>query len=554
MAYYLLFAFISGLLSLNFFALRWREQAVRFVAGFGFWLGVGYLWHPAYAAPLDWMSFLVPATMGMLVTGLIGVNAAHAAPHASLPREAVGSGVALLALLGLLVGQSLVRDTEFTAMTRGLHMRNAWHRYPPASNQHLIAVPQGVALATAQNAIGSYGTGYQITRMDIERWHGQLYWIGALDFRPGFFRWLSERTTPGYIMVSAQNYNAAPRVMTRYHFRYTPNAYFGENLWRHVQVAYPQFQLGSADLEITPRMQPYWVVSAYEKRWTGLIPQSVGAILVNPQTGAMRFVSGARAPAWVTEISGPTYASLIARSYGNDLHGFFNTMFARIGQFHPANAPQGVMGPGGQLYWYIALTSLSQSDQSALGFLMMDSRTGAMAFYHLNGVQNPRAIVSRVNGSTDNPNIHADTPTFYNLDGSYAYIAPIVNSANKLEEYAVLDPTNASPPIVGATLSAVLSGWQQYLANNGGNYHVTGGTVRFRTLSGVVARIAFNPAGTAPEWLMTVKHHATIFAVSAQTDPAAALIRPGDPVTMTYVAHQPTPVPVSKLVDHRLPA
>ncbi len=554
MAYYLLFAFISALLSLNFFAFRGREQLFRFVAGFWFWLGVGYLWHPAYTAALDWMSFLVPATVGMVVTGLIGVNAAHSSPHASLPREAIGSGVALLALLGLLVGQSLARDADFAAMTRSLHVRSAWRHYPPASDQHLIAVPQGVALATAQNAIGSYGTGYQITRMDIERWHGQLYWIGALDFRPGFFRWMSEKTAPGYIMVSAQNYNVAPRVVAGYHFRYTPNAYFGHNLYRHVQTAYPQYQLGSADLEITPRMQPYWVVSAYEKRWIGLVPQSVGAILVNPQTGVMRFVSGGRAPGWVTEINGSTYASLIARSYGNDLHGFFNTVFAHIGQFQPANVPEGVMGPGGQLYWYIALTSHSKSDQSALGFLMMNSRTGTMALYHLNGIQNPRAIVSRVNGSTNNPNIHADTPTFYNLDGSYAYIAPVVNNANKLEEYAVLDPTNASPPIVGSTLAGVLSGWQQYLANNGGNYQVTGGTVKYRTLSSVVARIAFNPAATAAEWLMTLKNHSAVFAVSAQTDPTAALIRPGDQITITYVAHQPTPVPVSKLVDHRLPS
>lgn len=525
-----------------------------FLAGLLLFLGIGYAALPATNlwSIASWfvlaLILAIAAMWGSALPVELRQGKTNFGGFSFAARMTLGSAMVLV-LLAL-----TMRGLPFLQMNATyrvyLHPLVVQQSVPAVNGQNLPIVPETSALAKLQNAIGSYGTQYRVGSVHIERYHGALYWIGALDFRSGYFRWLHLHSTPGYVMVSATSPDAVPVLRTGFRLVYTPNAMWNENLYRHVWFSYPQYRIGSADLETSPAGQPYYAVSVYNLVQEGAFFQNAGVILVDPQTGSMTFYKVGQAPPWVSQVVGPNTALAWARAFGLDHSSPTQVVLGQAPVMVPVGNPAGVTGPEGTLYWYIGMTSSSSSDQSLTGYLMIDAENGQIHWYSEgNGLQNAAAVGSLVDGVLQNRRLSAASPLFYNVDGRDAYIVPVVNTAGKMEEVAIADARNQATPVVATTLDQVLPLWQQYLAQ--GNIQPGVGSVaRARKTTGTVYRIA--PAGSGMYDFMLVGSH-SLFSVTTGVYPYAPLVQSGDTVTLSYTVFPGSPLKtVDRMTDRSL--
>lgn len=517
---------------------------------------LAYFIHPAFRTGLGWTFFIWPWLLGTGISYMANHNIYGSEDQVthSLDLHFVSlvlRGAASLALVLVVIGYNMFGLVNISSLSHIPQVRHV-DSWPAVNNSDIPVVPESVALQTMQNSIGTYGESYEISNIHMERVHGRLYWIGAMDFRPGFFRWKAvHETAPGYMMLDANNPNATPVVKAGLSMRYTPNAEFGYNLSRLLAEKYPEYLKGAPDLEVSPKGQVYWVVGLYSTEDFASGRKLSEIALVNPVTGNCTVYLPGHEPSWVNEGIGQYSSSLYADYLGMDSNGFWDKLVTDVGLSKAASAPVGVIGPQGKLYWFIPMTSTSSSDNSTVGFFMVDAGNGQMLSFKSSGIQNPVAIEQRVNGSTSNTSLHADTPMLYNLYGKWAYIVPVVNAANKMEDVAIVDPVNSTPPIISPDIQTALNSWANYLASGGGYQVGTGAEVR--SVSGSVVRVAYSPVGSNPGWVFIVSSRPKdVFLIPGGTDSWAPLIEPGDKVSFTYRNSFVSPIPVVSITDENL--
>ena len=80
---------------------------------------------------------------------------------------------------------------------------------PPADMRHLRVVPEESAIFAGEKVIGQLGTYYSVGTYNVQVERGRLVWVAPLDFQ-GVVQWLRRGTSPGVIVVSAENPDARP--------------------------------------------------------------------------------------------------------------------------------------------------------------------------------------------------------------------------------------------------------------------------------------------------------------------------------------------------------
>src|SRR5699024_10967757 len=106
----------------------------------------------------------------------------------------------------------------------------------------------------------------------------------------GFFKWLNNHTTPGYITVDATNPNDVELVQEidgkPINLKYLSSCYFGEEITRYVRNSgYLTAGLTDYSFELDDDGKPYWVITKYENLTIWSSPEATGTIIVDAQTG-----------------------------------------------------------------------------------------------------------------------------------------------------------------------------------------------------------------------------------------------------------------------------
>jgi hypothetical protein len=319
--------------------------------------------------------------------------------------------------------------------------------------------------------------------------------------------------------------------------------------------------------EINPNGTPYWVASGFEPN-AGMNGFTLTRILLlNAVTGSITSIApGANVPQWVNQAVPASIATQWSEWYGRYRHGWgpaspFGTK-AGVYQVVSDSIKSGqnaksipstvaVMGNNGDLWWYTGLTSLIGNDQSLVAYTWIDARTG-QSFYHVEptGIMNSSAAMRKVDGAFPNATLTAKQPLYIDIYGQDMFVMPVVNSSDKLQDFAFVDPTQPNaPPITASSWSSAISALQEYIANEAATGSGLTTAVKDITITGKIARIGQYASG---RYAFTVEGSKLIFAVDTSSFPTAAIAQTGDSVTVIYVQ---TPgvsqsvVPVSSFSD-----
>ena len=522
--------------------------AVGLVLGIALdWAIIGWL----LMVPTSWPYVLVHVTFVAAIVAVCGwfEDEYGSSSRASIPMVLGGvTGIGGLVLIVLiLIFASPMNATKLHELGK---VEIAEEQIEVADTDHIRVVPKESAMFLGNQKIGkgNLGARLEVGDYDVQRVNNEIVWLAPLEFR-GFFKWLSaEKRSPGYVVVSAENIDADPRLVEGYEMQYLPSAYFGLDLHRHLYYSgYSSYSYKEATFEIDDEGKPYWVVSLTRPQagFDGHTLQLV--VVVDPETGEITEYKPGETPAWVDRAFPETVAEELSYYWGQYVHGFWNSLFGNkdVMQISGVSAESDAdvflvhNKETENSIWICGMTSPSSSDNALTGYMTMDSITGKMVFYTVDSIGTESAALQAASGAPEvarQSSYHASQAILYNVYGVETWIVPILSENNIPQMIALVYGANTQHVAVGQSKGEALEAYKNLLAElQKGNVVPTdvGETER---VTDTVVRINWIVVGGKPVGYIVLNEHPNqVFAVPRDISAEMVVTQPGDSVAITYL-------------------
>jgi hypothetical protein len=362
-----------------------------------------------------------------------------------------------------------------------------------------------VGRMTLQNLTGSF-----VINNGVElKFDNDLIWVAPLE-HSGFWRWVKNDVTPGYVIVYANDptkrflvteLNGQPLKM-----RYLESACFSEDIERHIRTnGYLSIGLTEHNFEIDPSGRPYWVLCNYEPTigFSGG-RDSKGVITVDIQSGEVAQYDMASAPQWIDHIQPEMFVNSQIRYWGEYKQGWWNSFLAKDGVQEPTPGMVLVYSEG-ESFWYTGISaskSALEGNTATSGFMLVNARTKEAKYYKVSGVNELEAKrIAEDQNFAKAAGYCATSPVLYNVKGNPTYFMTLKGSSGNVTGYAFVAVTNREAVGVGTSKKEAETNYLQSLRRSG-NDNITDGptitvdvktfTVRDITVEGTTYYVLFN--------------------------------------------------------------
>lgn len=309
--------------------------------------------------------------------------------------------------------------------------------------------------------------------------------VQSLDYGD-VFKWLknTKEGIPAYIIVDMTT-QKAETVRLEEGMKYSPAEHFNEYLIRHVRFKYPSLILGDPSFEIDETGRPFWIVPVLDKT-IGLFGGTdvIGAVIVDSINGDTTLVSTSldgttKLPTdkfvsdkefqWLDQVYSATIVNQQYNYYGKYNNGFWNSI---IGQENVKITSSGYnyLALNDDVYMYTGVTSIS-SDQSIIGFILINQRTKESVYYQQAGALEETARTS-AQGKVQEKGYIATFPILLNVSGEPTYFMALKDSSQLVKMYAMVNVEQSTVVGVGNTLAECTENYAAELKANGVNVNV----------------------------------------------------------------------------------
>jgi hypothetical protein len=347
---------------------------------------------------------------------------------------------------------------------------------------HIRQVPLEFARWKADKVVGELGNKVSVGKLSVQIYNDKLVWVAPLEFND-IFKWLKFSTSPGYVIVDAENPDAQVIKVDDKNLKYLNTAYFQSNLYRRAYQDFPNYRLEEITFEIDDEGKPWWTIAAIRPSVWNTGEKVYGIILLDPETGKTEFYN--EAPEWVDRVFPEKVAEDYNYWYGAYKLGYLNTLFVQKDMHIPTGDKFGnpdvfAVRKNNSLVWFTGHTSPSNKDQSLMGYSTIDTRNGEFTFYsNVSGFYNEFAAVSNANSAVSNfKGYHGAQPVFYNLYGQLTWVIPILSDNNKLQRIALVNAATGNV-ILGDTLELALEDYKSWIRKNVGEIEIQETALKF---------------------------------------------------------------------------
>ena len=527
-------AFLAlGLINLDFSRGWWRGQWLRIAIGVPIVFVYVYVTLPPLVFPqaltLLLLTFVPNAVYSLLVSARSFVASRRIVSIRRAPFWPYLGVCAALGLYALFLFIAPVVDANGLRDLAGATISN--EPAPSAELAHVRVVPEESAIFAGNKVVGQLGAYYQVGTYTIQAENGRLVWVAPLDFQ-GPIQWLARRSSPGVIVVSAENPDAPAELRQHAPLRYIPSALLNENVERHVYARFGTEAILETTLQLDAAGDPQYLCTLGRPMigWTAF--RVTGVAIVNPVSGAMQRVDRAdfgTLPAWVSRVYPPDLVLDYNDWFGRFVHGWWNAQLAKRDVHLPARDEVfGMLVVPSRFVWFVDHTSPNATDDSMTGFTYTDSRTGAMTYYTSSGGQFNSSAAERsvaANPIVRQARLIPTQPILYNAFRANTWVEPIVSDNGKYQTLALVQAAGGHV-VVGNTTApspadAAILEYRTYLGDQ-----TASGATRPQVTAGTIDRFADN----AGRIYFTLRGRPGIYMIPDAGDPNVLLARPGDRV------------------------
>ncbi len=538
-----------------------------------------YLAPPAHVGPLDgyqflWLPLLVNTVIGLGIA-LFKSDSFDGDEETSTINMLAGAGNGAILLILFVVMAIIAMATtwgEGNAKARAYFLpieevqidpslgTNAPESFPDNDPAHIIMVEEATARHIGSRAIGqtgvNFGSTYKPGTYTKQMVQGHMYWVAPVEYQ-NFFANLKLPTTPGVIVVDAENPMTEPRFDQTCQLRYVQSAILNQDPIRYLYISgYDQYLFVDPTFEYDDNWVPYITVdgSIYQRGLYG--SQVVKVFTINVCTGEIAEYSLADKPAWIDRILPLSAIDQNLDDYGNFYKGTWPVMFNTTGQGIETRAddttPTAYSSVSKSPVYQYVMTSKNTTDFSSLGIILVDTNSYTARRFPIYGLLVGSKVTDAFmdiewNKAGDSHNYDITEPVLYNIYGRLTWVTTYINPAsNGMADYksiAFLDAyfVSSANVIRAETKEEALLMYQLWQANRPSNDTDPGSTANLVPLSGEI--IQFNAEvknGNTIYYFMIKGEDGvvvnTIFSVTP-TDAVREIrfTEYGDQVSFTYV-------------------
>lgn len=399
--------------------------------------------------------------------------------------------IAIVLFVGYQISSSpLFFSKKYQKLIGEVEEKNFTDEFLVAKDGELPIVDFAYADKLGDKKLGSdrgLGSEYHVGTFSNIMVNDKLVMVAPLEFN-GFFKWMNNRTTPGYVIVDCAS--GEVELVTelngkKLELRYLLSSYFGDHIKRH---AYFNGNMDNAMIEYTFELddtgRPYYVISKIHKT----IGMSGGTdlksvVIVDVQTGEIQEYAPNEVPNWVDTVYPSSLVYKQIDEWGLYVNGYWNTVFGEKDIIRTTPKTR-IIANEKQLYHYTGMTS-SGSDESTVGFGFINTRTKQTTFYKMIGATE-QAAMNSAEGKVENYGYTASFPIPINVNEKPTFFVTLKDSKGLIKQYAFVNIEDYSIVGNGETIA---SAKEKYLKSMNEEEPTTGESTK---IPGKVLRIGFD--------------------------------------------------------------
>ena len=316
--------------------------------------------------------------------------------------------------------------------------------------------------------------------------------------------------------------------------KYSPSEYFGRDLMRHVRFAYPTKMFDSTSFEVDESGNPYWIISCYDYTIGFLGGYDItGIITVNAVNGEMAYYDVGDVPQWIDCVYPANVVLTQANYWGTYVNGYWNSI---ISQKNVVKTTEGYnyLAIDDDIWAYTGITSVV-SDESNIGFLLVNLRTKEAKTYSINGAEEYSAM-SSAEGKIQEKGYTATFPILVNIADTPSYFVSLKDDAGLVKAYSFVSVSNYQIVGVADTLAGAETEYRRLLAeagklNEGDN---SADTSELQSITATVSRISSAVVGGNTSYYIMLNGSDHVFIVSVTQNDKLPFITVGDSLTINY--------------------
>lgn len=370
---------------------------------------------------------------------------------------------------------------------------------------------------------------YTPDTVQAQYYKGKPVYIIPLQY-DGFFAMNRAKEIPGYFIVSATSQNAEPKFVHK-PYKYAQSAYFNHDVDRNIYRHNPEWlTMSNPQLEIDDNGTPYWVQTVYKSEFMSHRPnyKKLHVVVMNAQTGKQNTYSLNNIPKFVDEGITSDAASTMNEVFGKYKNGFWN--FSRTGVIKPTNnGPEdgvtSIFNRDGSISYFTDFTNPNNKADSAMGYSMINARTGKLTYYKANGIMDSTGAKENANQNYKAQQWKAKMPVLYNINGRPTWVMTILDSSHAIRGYYYLDAQDQSIFGSGNNPTSALDSFRQALVSDGTAAKNTPGA-KNKQVSGVADRVAV--ISSKNKVMFTLQGSNIVYTIDTNDYSNANLLRPGD--------------------------
>lgn len=384
------------------------------------------------------------------------------------------------------------------------------------------------ALGSLSDVVSQYEVSLNYTQINYQNLPKK---VANLEYA-GFFKWLGNRKqgVPGYVMVDPVK-NGSEYKKLKTPMKYVESAYFGEKLSRKLRFSYPTKLLGEARYEIDDEGNPVFIVPCYKAK-VGLFGAKdvVEAIIFDPCTGESQIYSVGEVPEWVDIVFDGYLASDKYNWYGLYSGGYFNSIIGNKGCKQTTD-DFGYLALDNDVWYFTGVTSVT-GDESNIGFILSNARTGEYKYYPVNGAEEYSAM-GAAEGEVQETGYKASFPALINVYGEATYIMVLKDSNGLVKLYALVNVEQYGIVATGVNQQAAMNAYKNLLAEHGilSEEVVQGERKQIQVLS--VTQTVIN-GNTVFFYEVSENGNTVYYKLSIETDESALFIKAGDSIFVNF--------------------
>ncbi len=282
-----------------------------------------------------------------------------------------------------------------------------------------------------------------------------------------FFKWISnmDKGIPGYVMVDPVN-NTAEYVKLDSPLRYVDSGYLGDDLMRKLRFDYPTKIFDDfVSFEIDEQGKPYYIISCLMPKIFPFGAMDVSEVIIfDPCTGDSEIYSVGEVPPWVDAVYSGDLAEQKYNWHGTLSGGFMNSIIGNK-DCKQTTDDYGYIVIGDDVWYFTGVTSVT-SDESNIGFIISNARTGEYKYYSVVGAEEYSAMMA-AEGEVQEKGYVASFPSLINVKGQATYIMVLKDAGGLVKLYALVNVEQYGIVATGSTQAEAMRAYKELLVQNG---------------------------------------------------------------------------------------